>query len=60
VQYSTSNSIPNWEQYLIEDIVRTVVVLDIKLGSKLGTVVDGELRTVVLDIKIDFKLGTGS
>jgi hypothetical protein len=34
------------------------VVLDIKLGSKLGTVLDRESSTVVLDIKLGSELGT--
>jgi hypothetical protein len=37
-----------------------VLVLNIKLGSKLGTVLDRRRRTeVVLDIKVGFKLVTG-
>jgi hypothetical protein len=38
----------------------TVLVLDIKLGSKLGTGLDRVRRTVlVLNIKLGSKLGTG-
>jgi hypothetical protein len=40
--------------------LRSVVVLDIKLGFKLGTVLYRRRRTeVVLDIKVGSKLGAG-
>jgi hypothetical protein len=42
---------------VLDSALCTVVLLDIKLGSKLGTIFDRGLCTVVLDIKLGSELG---
>jgi hypothetical protein len=45
---------------LDKNVVRTVVVLNIKVGSKLGTGLDRKLGTVVvLDTELGSKIGSG-
>jgi hypothetical protein len=50
-------SLPLLESVLDRELC-IVVLLDIKLGSKLGTILDRGLCTLALDIKLGSKLGT--